>query len=128
MKSRLILLTVAALLIAGAAKAADDGKGIYLDPKKAGPDYAIQGEYVGEITDDNGKQKWGGQVIALGDGKFDVVGYKGGLPGAGWSRGNEMQKHSGELKDGSVTIGTDEVTIKIGGGAITILYDGQAIG
>lgn len=40
------------------------------------PDYQLQGEYV--------SNERGYQVIALGDGEFDVVVYEGGLPGAGW--------------------------------------------
>jgi mono/diheme cytochrome c family protein len=40
------------------------------------PDYQLQGEYV--------STERGYQVIAIGDGEFDVVLYEGGLPGAGW--------------------------------------------
>jgi len=52
-------------------KAADE---TFLDPDKAGPDFAVQGEYTGE--------KCGAQVIALGSGKFHIVGWSKGLPGA----------------------------------------------
>lgn len=52
----------------------------FLTPAKAGPDYKVQGEYVGKA----GGRKIGVQVIALGDGAFQAVFYPGGLPGAGW--------------------------------------------
>jgi hypothetical protein len=44
----------------------------YLNAKDAGPDFEVQGEYAG--PDDAGK-KWGLQVIALGEHKFDGVLY-----------------------------------------------------
>jgi len=68
---------LAALLVCASALAADFNEpGTFLDPQSAGPDYADQGEYLND---------WGGaQVIALGDSKFHLVIYKGGLPGAGW--------------------------------------------
>jgi hypothetical protein len=68
---------LAALLISLSATAADFNQpGTFLDPESAGPDYADQGEYVND---------WGGaQVVALGESKFRLVIYKGGLPGAGW--------------------------------------------
>ena len=45
----------------------------FLEPEQAGPDFAVQGEYVGEGC--------AAQVIALGGGKFHIVGWSKGLPG-----------------------------------------------
>jgi len=53
----------------------------FLTPETAGPDFKVQGEYVGTA----GKTKIGVQVIALGDGAFQAVIHEGGLPGAGWN-------------------------------------------
>lgn len=64
----------------------------FTEPQEAGADYQLQGEYLGELDRDEGKRKLGIQVIALGDGKFRAVVYVGGLPGDGWSRGDERHK------------------------------------
>ena len=45
---------------------------------KADPDFAIQGEYVGNNR--------GMQVVAQSAGDFQIAIYEGGLPGAGWDR------------------------------------------
>jgi hypothetical protein len=90
---------------------AQDANQTFLDPAKAGPDYAIQGEYSGTIEGN----KAGAQVIARGNGKFDYAVYHGGLPGDGWNRG-EILRGSLEAKDGviSTTIDGAEITLKDG--------------
>jgi hypothetical protein len=74
-------LFLMALLALGtrALEGADDPQKGYTTPEAAAadPDFALQGEYVGPEV--------GVQVVALGQGKFQVVTYRGGLPGAGWN-------------------------------------------
>ena len=55
----------------------------YTDALEADADFAIQGEYMGEIQVGTGKFALGTQVVALGGGKFRGSSFLGGLPGAG---------------------------------------------
>ena len=93
-------LTLASFVCLAAVAIAADKNPAFTDAAKAGPDFAFQGEYAGG----EGDHKWGAQVVALGEGKFDVVGFKGGLPGDGWKRGAETKPGKGELKDGTVSL------------------------
>lgn len=65
--------------------AADPAPKAYTTPEAAAadPDFALQGEYVGNGT--------GVQIVAQGKGKFLAVIYRGGLPGAGWN-GTDKQE------------------------------------
>ena len=109
--TRTLLRSLLLLLAITCLASAQDKKAAITDPAKAGPDFAIQGEYAGEI---DGK-KVGVQVVALGDDKFDMVVYGGGLPGDGWKKGDKKEKATGALKDGVATFPADKpVTIKDG--------------
>jgi hypothetical protein len=68
----------------------------FTDPEKAGPDFQVQGEYVGTV---GGVLPVGVQVIALGQHEFQGVFYTGGLPGAGWDEGTVFHI-KGETQDG----------------------------
>lgn len=100
----------AVLIIAGlgqsACGAAAKHKEI-TDPEEArlDPDFLIQGEYLGAGKLGGGaEQKVGAQTIALGKGEFSVVIYTGGLPGAGWKRGDPRFCFKGQRHDGAVEL------------------------
>src|SRR5262249_47328863 len=74
----------------------------FTDPAKAGRDFALQGEYQGEI----GGNKIGAQVVSQGDGEFYVKGLLGGLPGDGWD-GQSVREFKGKLENEKVTFGNE---------------------
>ena len=81
-------------------KAEDPHKGVvFTDPENAGNDYKVQGEYEGSA----GADKWGAQVIAMGDGKFHAVFEPGGLPGAGWDAKTRYESE-GQLEGDTVKL------------------------
>ncbi len=72
------------------------------DQPPADPDFRVQGEYTGTLSVDGMSQQWGVQVMALAEGKFHAVGYRGGLPGDGW---DETERRQAEGKtDGKHTV------------------------
>ena len=88
----------------------------YTSAKDAGPDFAIQGEYVGNVELNNGEQhKVGAQVIAKGGGKFRIKFHLGGLPGDGWD-GAITRFADAQTKDGKTTI-SGQLTDPVGGDA-----------
>lgn len=88
------------------------------DPDEAPIDFQIQGEYSGNLEQEGGRGKFGGQIIALGDGKFQGVGYPGGLPGDGWGR-QERMLSKGTLEDDVVRFTVPD------GGRVAELKDGS---
>ena len=91
---------------------------------EAGADFVYQGEYLGAA----GEHSWGVQVVALGEGRFDTVGYRGGLPGAGWKRGDGTKTGKGELKDGAVHVQGDTWTATIKDGVMAIMHGDNKVG
>jgi hypothetical protein len=120
MRWKLISWLAVCVLFGGLLLAADTNPA-FTNPAEAGPDFAFQGEYLG----DTGNHKWGAQVVALGEGKFDVIGHSGGLPGAGWQRGGETKLGKGELKDGVVEVTGDGWMATIKGGVLTVNHGGH---
>ena len=92
------------------------------DPSVAAkdPDFAIQGEYAEspKIGGEGEKGRYGLQVVALGDGKFQAALYAGGLPGSG-AESNEFVLLNGETK-GDVT------TLKAKSGEIVVITGDKA--
>ncbi|MBM3999804.1 MAG: DUF1080 domain-containing protein [Planctomycetes bacterium] len=129
MSTRRFVLTLTLLALSGSALRADDDGETFLDAAKAGPDFAIQGEYVGDLRVEGEDHRWGAQVIALGDGKFDAVGYEGGLPGDGSSRDGRRDVVRGERTgDREARFTNDEVELTVRGDEMTVRYQGNDAG
>lgn len=97
------------------------------DPAKLvnDPDFAIQGEYLGDLTTSAGrKEKAGAHVIARGDGKFDIRFYLGGLPGEGWDQKETPSANARRNDAGTVEVflasTPDQPVGKIGQGVLTV--------
>jgi hypothetical protein len=87
---RAVAVTCVVLAAWGAHSLAAEGEA-FTDPIQAGPDYAIQGEYLGEVATDEGSKTLGAQIVALGEGRFHAVVFHGGLPGQGWEGKFKLQ-------------------------------------
>lgn len=73
----------------------------YDSPSSTDEDFPFQGEYSGEADG----EKMGVQVIALGNGIFEAVGFPGGLPGDGWNGAREkVVRVLSERKEGSPSV------------------------
>ncbi len=81
----------------------DDGR----EPQDAQPQFdalAVQGEYAGELTKQGQTYKAGAQVVALGDNRFSIAIYQGGLPGAGYEPPGRVERES-RTEDGKLVFG-----------------------
>lgn len=86
MRQLLLLFILPTLIHAQQPSASKPPKAkAYTDPVQTDDDFAIQGEYTGEL---DGKT-FGVQIWAQGGGKFEAVSYQGGLPGDGWDGDRE---------------------------------------
>lgn len=112
------LTSLAALLLLASPGFAEKGD-TWTDPEDVPPSYAIQGEYVGKAGD----MPAGAQVVALGNDEFQLEVFAGGLPGAGWSRGDHHKSAKGKLVDGKVMFEDGDRSAVITSGAV-ILTDG----
>lgn len=127
MRRRMWLCFVFATCFGWAWTSSLNAKGpVVIDPAKADADFADQGEYEGEVQTGEGAQKFGAQIIALGNGKFHAVGYPGGLPGAGWVGGDTKVEMDGERKDKGVVFTSDLATSTIKGGKIEVVSSSGA--
>ena len=95
------------------------------------PLYRAQGEYAGVLADG---AHCGVQLIALTDRagaqRLRLVMYAGGLPGAGWNRGDPRHEVEAGFAAGAATFASDAgLYAKLGDGVVTLLTaDGEARG
>jgi hypothetical protein len=127
---RFAVAFAATLVIGTAALTADEQQPptAYIDAGTVDADFAFQGEYAGTLLIDGQQCDFGAHVIALGEGKFDTVGYRGGLPGDGWDR-SDIYRGSGETQNGELKLRSDQATATVKTDVMAVLdKDGNALG
>src|SRR5947199_10398724 len=87
---------------------------------KTDADFPFQGEYAGEINSGGGAEKFGIQVIALGDGKFRAVFYPSGLPGDGWTKDKPKTKGDGVREEDTGNFAGGRLNGTINNGSLTV--------
>ncbi|EAQ81244.1 putative large multi-functional protein [Blastopirellula marina DSM 3645] len=110
--------------------AAEQDPRVFVDPDNVNdPDFVYQGEFYGPLRLPNGSYEMTGlQVVALGDGKFSALQYKGGLPGNGWDNGPKLALQ-GEMQSGLIQLQHDAYTIAVDPNhAVVINTAGQQLG
>jgi hypothetical protein len=113
---RFTIFTLFFLVTLPLIAAEKDATYITADQAAKDPDFAIQGEYAGEIKN----EKRGVQIIALGSGKFHAVGYENGLPGDGFEPDNEKWEGDGTLKDGVLHLESEHGVGDVKDGVLTV--------
>ena len=122
--TRLPLCLATGILLAGLISVPAAKNEAAADPSKVDADYAFQGEYAGVL---GGQFDVGAQVIALGGGKFKLVLFPGGLPGAGYDGTAEKREYEGALDGDKVTFTGGTTGKSITGGKLTFSRDGQEV-
>ena len=91
-------------------------------------DYHIQGEYIGAIPLDGCCRPIGLQVMALGEGRFEALIYRGGLPGNGFDCSSRL-KLAGNRSGEQVVLGGENfvVILQLGYAAVVKNSAGQRL-
>ncbi len=101
------------------------------DLSQVDADFVYQGEYMGYIASQAGSsnvQKWGVQVVARGNGTFDVLTFAGGLPGDGWNQEDRF-KYPAQLAEGRLAVQAGEYQLSIGDNQVFVADDaGRSLG
>ena len=86
----------------------------YVERAEAGPDYLVQGEYRGAATG------CAAQVIARGNGTFELVLFPGGLPGDGWNGVAPLRAVGARAGDASIRFSKSPLRAEIANGVLSV--------
>ncbi len=102
--------TVLAVVVSLLAASLPAGDIVHVSPDDVGPDSIVywQGEYVGDVEGEKGKEPLAAQVAARRNDNYELVLYRGGLPGQGWNPESGTQRLNAALTDGRLAFRGDD--------------------
>ncbi len=117
------LLTVAVACWATCVYAGDV---VHVSPDDVGPESIVywQGEYVGSIEAGNGKTAVATQVVARRNDNYELILYRGGLPGHGWDPDSGTERMAASLKEGRLAFkGDNGYVYTVENGTIAVSHE-----
>ena len=117
--SKPLCATLILTLLGTSVFAKDDGNEIFTDPASTPIDYKIQGEYEGTAGPDS--VKFGVQIVALGDKKFHLVSYTGGLPSAELTHKKIKVELDGTLEGEAAVFKNEVFEISVSDGKLDVV-------
>jgi hypothetical protein len=124
----IVFLVLTATIVGGQVRAQDLAKGV-TDLALVDLDFQIQGEYTGPISLAGNCRPIGLQVVARGEGRFEALIYRGGLPGNGYD-GSPRLKLVGSWLEDRVVLGGEDLVVYLQSGYAAVVKNsaGQRLG
>lgn len=115
-----------AMVVSVLATSLPAGEIAHVSPDDVGPDSIVywQGEYVGAVEGEEGKESLAAQVVARRNDNYELVLYPSGLPGQGWDPESGTQRLSATIADGQLVFKSDDGRVyKVEDGTIEVRHE-----
>ncbi len=98
---------------------------VHVSPDDVGPESIVywQGEYVGTLEGEDGEEVLAAQVVARRNDNYELVLYRGGLPGHGWDPDSGTRRLSATLSEGRLAFEGDDYTYQVENGTIQVGHE-----
>ncbi len=99
---------------------------VHVSPDDVGPESIVhwQGEYLGSVEGEEAEVKLAAQVVARRNDNYELILYRGGLPGQGWDPESGTERLEATITEGQLEFQHDDGRVyKVKNGSITVCHE-----